>query len=366
MSRIAQVANFVAPHSGGIRTVLGHLAAGYAAAGHEVLQIVPGARSAQVPTPWGCRQVLAGVSVPGTGYRVLRRSTVERTLAGSGVDRLEVHDRTTLRGLGGWARHHGVRSCVVSHERLDRLLMQWSHAGRTSRRVADLSNARLAAGFAAVVCTTTWAAAEFARLEVRNLHVVPLGVDLDRFRPGAPPQLPTTVPPGTVVLAMVSRLSPEKRPDLGVKVVAELVRRGVPVALFVAGHGPLRRRLEAEAARLPVTFLGHLHDRDRLVGLLRAADVVLAPGPVETFGLGAVEALACGIPVVVDRGSALRDIVGPSAGASAAGTPEAFADAVQEVLRRPAAERQAAARTRAETFAWPTTVQGFLRVHQVN
>src|SRR2546421_170646 len=82
-----------------------------------------------------------------------------------------------------------------------------------------------------------------------------------------------------------------------------------------------------------------------LAGLLAAADVVLAPGPVETFGLAALEALACGTPVVVSASSALPEVIG-AAGVAVAG--EDFADGVRTVLARPALERRAAARRRAE------------------
>src|SRR3712207_7820352 len=52
-------------------------------------------------------------------------------------------------------------------------------------------------------------------------------------------------------------------------------------------------------------FAGHIADRSAVAALLASADVVVAPGPVETFGLAALEALACGTPVVVDQASAL-------------------------------------------------------------
>ncbi len=73
--------------------------------------------------------------------------------------------------------------------------------------------------------------------------------------------------------------------------------------LVVAGDGPLRRPLQASAARLPVRFLGHVASRESLAKLLATADVVIAPSPAETFGLSALEALASGTPVVVSSRS---------------------------------------------------------------
>lgn len=372
--RIVQVANFVAPHSGGIRTTLGQLAAGYAAAGHDVVQVLPGERAAEEQTPWGRRITLPGTPLPGTGYRLLLPHQVSAAVGRLDPDRLEVHDRATLRGLGRWARRRGLPAAVVSHERLDRLLRQWLPEPVPVQRLADRSNTALAGGFDTVVCTTGWAAAEFLGVGAANLRQVPLGVDLARFTPAAADtRLRSRLTPGgETLLVMASRLSREKRPELAIAATAELARRGVPVRLAVAGDGPLRARLQAGAAGLPVSFLGFLHGPGSVAALLASADVVLAPGPVETFGLAALEALACGTPVVVNAASALPEVLGAPAGPGSApaglaapGTPAGFADAVQQLLDRPAAMRAAAARGRAEQFPWSATVRGFLGAHRV-
>jgi alpha-1,6-mannosyltransferase len=363
MSRIAQVANFVSPHSGGIRTVLGHLAAGYAAAGHHVLQIVPGASFRQTTHGWGERIELPGYLLPGTGYRLISGSSATGVLAAFRPDRLEVHDRTTLRGLGTWARQHDIASCVVSHERLDRLVEHWTRRRVRTQRLTDASNRRLSAAFDTVVCTTPWSAEEFERLRVTNLQVVPLGVDHDRFT------LDLTDPTvrreyasdNETLLAMAIRLSPEKRPDVGVDALRYFVGRGRSARLVVAGDGPLRGRLERGASSLPVDFIGHV-DTDELATLLANADVVLAPGPVETFGLAALEALACGTPVVVSKRSALPGIVG-DAGRAADSCGICFADAIEALLAQPAEQLRVRAHARAVAFDWARTVDGFLAVH---
>jgi alpha-1,6-mannosyltransferase len=367
MARIVQIANFVAPHSGGIRTVLGQLSAGYAAAGHDVLQIVPGPARRHTCHEWGERLELPGRMLPGTGYRLITAAAVVSALGTLGSDdRIEVHDRTTLRGLGAYARGAGIGSVVVSHERLDRLAQQWTHGAVPTRRLADGSNRRLAAEFDNVVCTTEWAAVEFRRLDVPNLRVVPLGVDHRRFNPQADGQdrWRRHAPPDGALLAMAIRLSVEKRPAIAVEAVRELVERGRAVELLIAGDGPLRHRLERAARGLPVTFLGHI-PADELAGVFAAADVVMAPGPVETFGLAALEALAAGTPVVVNRRCALPAVVG-DAGRAASGTGADFADAVEGLLAEPAERIGAVARARALQFDWGRTVQGFLAVHGLN
>jgi alpha-1,6-mannosyltransferase len=365
MTRIAQVANFVAPHSGGIRTVLAELAAGYGAHGHEVVQVLPGVARRSETTAWGRRETVPGTIVPRTGYRVLRASAVRAVLDECGPDRLEVHDRSTLRSLGAWARDRGVPSTVVSHERLDRLLGQWLPAP-VAGRAADLSNRRLAQGFDTVLCTTGWAAAEFRRLDIANLREVALGADLELFTPlAADPAMRARLAPGAdILLVMASRLSPEKRPGIAIDAIRELVRRDFAVRLVIAGDGPLKARLRAAARDVPVTFLGHLPDRRDIARLLATADVVLAPGPVETFGLAAVEALASGTPVVVNASSALPGVVG-TAGLAVPGTGTAFADGVRRVLQRPVERRRADARARAGQYRWERTVRGFLACHEL-
>ena len=122
-------------------------------------------------------------------------------------------------------------------------------------------------------------------------------------------------------------------------------------------------RLERAARRrsLPVRFTGFVTDPAALAALLASADVVLAPGPVETFGLAALEALACGTPVVVSADSALPEVAG-SAGIAVGG--EDFADGVRQVLDRAPAERRATARARAREFGWRDSVAAILTVHR--
>ncbi|RKT12071.1 alpha-1,6-mannosyltransferase [Streptomyces sp. 1114.5] len=367
---IVRLANFVTPVSGGLRTALRHLGAGYRAAGHRPVLIVPGERRSAEETEQGLVVTLPGPVLPASGgYRLLTdRRAVAAELTRLSPDRLEVSDRTTLRWTGAWARRHGVRSVMVSHESATGVLRTRGVPGPLASAAADRLNTATARAYDSVLCTTDWAAAEFRRIGTPNLARAPLGVDLDAMRPLPPTERVVEraryAAPEEALLVLCSRLSAEKRPERAIEALAALRAQRLPAVLVVAGTGPLRQRLAARAARLglPVRFLGHLAGRGALARLLGCADVVLAPGPVETFGLAAMEALACGTPVVASRSSALPGLIG-LAGLSAADTGAGFAYAVRELLERPEGVRRAAARAQAEQYGWPAAVTAFLAAH---
>lgn len=364
--RIVRLANFVAPSSGGLRTALRELGRGYEAAGHEAVLVVPGERYTDRATEQGRVITLPGPLLPGTGgYRVLMdRRRVASLLESLEPDRLEVSDRTTLRWTGKWARRARVPAVMVSHETADGVLRTWGLSEGMARRASDALNVRTAHTYARVVCTTEFAEREFVRIGARNVVRAPLGVDLVGRRPGLRDRgLRERHARGDeVLLVMCSRLSVEKRPGTAVDALEALLRRGRRAVLVVAGDGPLRGRLEQRAKGLPVTFLGHVGDRETLGALQASADVALAPGPAETFGLAALEAMACGTPVVASSSSALPEVIG-SAGATAADHGESFADAVELLLDRSEGERREAARARAECFGWQSAVDAFLTAH---
>ncbi|RDI66747.1 alpha-1,6-mannosyltransferase [Nocardia pseudobrasiliensis] len=370
--RIVQLANFYGPRSGGLRTALHHLGSGYVAAGHEVVLIVPGARRSEEALASGVvRITVPALAIPWTGgYRAADPRRVADVLAGLRPDALEVSDRLTLRGFGRWARRRDIAGVMISHERLDRLIGQVL-PGPMARRAADAANRRTAADYDIVVCTTEFAQQEFQRIEAPNVALVPLGVDLEMFSPRRHDgRLRAELGGEYPLLVHCGRLSVEKRVDRSIAAVHALRRTGRDSRLIVVGDGPRRESLERLArglrplsdGRAAVHFTGFVDDRTKLATLLASADVSLAPGPHETFGLAALEALAAGTPVVASRSSALADIVTADCGAVAADHPTAFARAVNEVLALPAGERRTAARSRAEQFPWRAAVTRMLRV----
>jgi alpha-1,6-mannosyltransferase len=353
--RVAQLAGWYSPVSGGIRTVVHRLADGYAERGHTSVLVVP----SEHDTVSAERITLSGPVLPGSGgYRVvIRPGVIGTALDRAAPDVVELHDKAWLPTVRRWADRRGVPVVLVSHERLDRtlpLLLPWLPV-RVARSAADRVRCMVQQK-ADVVVTCS----DFAGVEFPGSQRVPLGVDLEAF---APPVAPARHHGVRLVLA--SRLAREKRPDVAVDTVSTLRRRGVDARLTVYGTGPLRESLEERAVGLPVEFAGFTADRATFARALATADVVLAPGPAETFGLSAIEALAAGTPVVATAGAAVADLVQQArdAGAAAAPDGESFAAGVLEVLSRPEAVRRSAARTLAERYPWSRTVDTMLAVH---
>ena len=358
--RIAQLANFVGPASGGMRTALRALGEGYVAAGCRRLLVVPGPEDARTSTPLGDVVQLRAPRVGG-GYRLIVEPwRVTEVLEEWRPTSIELSDKLTLLPVARWARRNDVGSVLLSHERLDDMLALRTGLDTTSKVSVALLNRLLVRSVDAVVVTSAYAHAEFEDVAAAAgcpVVRVPLGVDLDTFRPH--PRGPVEV----LRLVHAGRLSREKSPQLAVATAAELHRRGVEVRMDVYGVGPHLEELVEIAGSAPVRFRGYVDSRARLSRALAHADVALSVCPGETFGLAVLEALASGTPVVTaDRGGA-RELVDEASGAWAHPDPRDLADAVMEVAARPVDVRRAAARERAERYPWSATVASLLEVH---
>ena len=121
--------------------------------------------------------------------------------------------------------------------------------------------------------------------------------------------------------------------------------------------------LERRARNGAVTFTGHVQARHEVAGLLAAADVTLAPGRAETFGLAILESLACGTPVVTSDSGAGFEVCGPGSGVAAPSDAGKVADAVTMLLARDRETLRLSARARAEEFPWTRAAESVLAVH---
>lgn len=359
--RIAQLANFIGPASGGMKTAVHALGQGYVDAGCSRLLVIPGPYDDRVSTPLGDVVQLRAPRVGG-GYRLIVEPwRVIEVLEDWGPTSVELSDKLTLLPVARWARRNGVGSVLFSHERLDDMFAMRTGLDTTSKVSIGLLNRILVRSFDTIVVTSRYAQREFQRFADSAgcpMVRVPLGVDLDTFHPHPP------VPSDELRLTHVGRLSREKSPHLAVATAVELHRRGVPVRMDVYGVGPHQAELVEIAGSAPVHFRGFVDGREDLNRRIAAADVSLSVCPGETFGLAVLEALASGTPVVTaDRGGA-RELVDDASGAWGRPHPAALADAVLEVASRPEQVRRAAARARAELFPWSHTVSSMLDVHE--
>ncbi len=139
-----------------------------------------------------------------------------------------------------------------------------------------------------------------------RIAVINMGVDTTEFYPRARAQARARlgIEPDRLVLLSVGSLTPVKGHAYLIGAMPAIQRHHPSCHLYVVGDGPLQARLQAQTDELEiaerVTFVGP-RPPDEIVWWLSAADLVIVPSIAESFGLVAVEALACGIPVVASR-----------------------------------------------------------------
>ncbi len=226
-----------------------------------------------------------------------------------------------------------------------------------AQRLYDAARRRVLQGVDGIFAVSRYTAGLARELGVDpgRVHVVPNGVDADRF------DLPDADAralrfrqrhglEGRPIFVTVARLMPHKGIDVGIAALPAL-RRRVPTATYVVvGSGPDQPRLEALARDLGVAdhvrLLGRCSDEEVVDALLAADAFALLsredPPNVEGFGLVLLEAGACGTPVVGARSGGIPDAIadGDSGLLVPADDPEASADALARLLSDPALARR--------------------------
>ncbi len=201
----------------------------------------------------------------------------------------------------------------------------------------------------------------------RPIEVIPNFVNVGEYHPGEPGCREGLAPAGHVVLAHASNFREVKRVRDVVRIFAR-VRKAMPATLLMIGDGPEREDAEQESRDLQVErdvrFLGRI---DTVSDLLQATDLFLLPSQTESFGLAALEAMACGAPVVATRVGGIPEIVedGVNGILEPPGSVEAMARRAVDLLRDPARHRtmaQAAVR-RAQDFSAEQVVPRYEAVY---
>jgi N-acetyl-alpha-D-glucosaminyl L-malate synthase BshA len=144
-----------------------------------------------------------------------------------------------------------------------------------------------------------------------EITVIPNFVCATEYRRLAVPDLRAALAPGgEKLLVHISNFRPVKRPVDCVEILARVRERGVRARLVMVGDGSERGRAEHRARCLGVdrdcVFVGK---QPRIVDYLSASDVLLLPSEQESFGLAALEAMACEVPVIASRVGGVPEVV---------------------------------------------------------
>ena len=260
-------------------------------------------------------------------------------------------------------RAGGYRGSIVAvnHGRL-------LHRGQLSYVRRLIRDAERATGFRAAdveVAVSDFMLAQLLRERFRARRVVRIynGLRLDDYASTGP----TGVDKEVVRVAWAGRMIPGKGVEDLVEAVST-IPRNVALELVLAGDGPLRSDLQRLSADLSldgrVTFPGVVRD---VAGFLGAADVAVAVSSslVESFGFFALEAMACGLPVVATRNGGLAELVadGRTGTLVPPGDVDGIAAALEAYATDPTLRRQhgAAARERcAAVFSVERTADEYL------
>ena len=375
---VLDISEFFGETTGGVRTYLLQKAR-YVESRPELRQVlvVPGARDSIQETDGVRCYRLHGPSVPTQKpYRFM--------LATRSTSRIVAHERPHLIEVGSawfapWLVHLATRRLDVPavwfyHSNFPRVIAPWPSAAgplrRTASRLAWDYVRRLSRLVKATLAPSDFVAGELEREGVERVRRVTLGVDLERFHPrkrayAAESRRSFGLPEGPLAL-FVGRIAREKELDLLLAAWPEVeLRAGARLVLI--GDGPSRRRLQRLPGSERFFWLPFERDRSRLADLLAAVDLYVAPCSLETFGLSALEALACGTPILTaDRGGVAENVSRSGAGAHfPSGDSGALAETAIRLFSGDLAELGARGRAYAQAHhAWDTVFDRLFDIYR--
>jgi glycosyltransferase involved in cell wall biosynthesis len=232
-----------------------------------------------------------------------------------------------------------------------------------------------AARAAVVVAVSDYTASRLRDLAITGAPIVVAhhGVDHERFSPADPGDDLARLrrhgisPP---YIAWTGTFEPRKDVPTLVRAFAAVAERRPDLRLVLAGgrgwgDAAIHAAIASSGTATRVLRPGYLAP-DEIPALLRHADVVAYPSLEEGFGLPALEALACGAPLVATTGSAVAEVVGDAALLVAPGSPPALAEALDQASDPEIAARlRAAGPARAATFTWSASAERHVEAYRV-
>ena len=229
-----------------------------------------------------------------------------------------------------------------------RYLGRWGFFGKS----IEWAVSRLSRNIIAVSPST---ARDLLSLGLGNgITVIPNGIDCRHIG---------TIPPSPLAsdIIFAGRFIPEKNVDLVIAAV-DILRREIPdIRAVIVGDGPekdaLKKMVRDRGLEKHVTFTGFLANPDSVIALMKASKVFVFPSIREGFGMAALEAMACGLPVVTVNhpGNATTDLVTPQTGIITSLSPERLAGSVRTCLQDHGRFRDAC-RTKAKDYDWESVV----------
>jgi D-inositol-3-phosphate glycosyltransferase len=349
-----------------------------------VVDVEPGLRVHHVPA--GPRHPVAKEALP-TVVDEFTAHVLEsmRAEEGGALPYTSIHANYWLSGLSGHVIKHELNlPLVCTFHTLDRVKAETM----PEEVEADMPHRRAEAEASIIECSDAVLAScsveaeQIASLyggDPGRIRLVPPGVDHAFFGPGHRPQARRALglPLDGRLLLFVGRIQPLKRADVAVETLAELSGdRGEPYRLVVVG-GPSGPHGEKSLAALHDVadargVSRHVHfvepqPHELLSSYYRAADVCLVPSRSESFGLVALEAAACGTPVVASAVGGLTTLVDHGVTGFLVDEPDpaAYADAVRRAFEEPlAAERLSTASVlRARRYTWRAAARTLVELH---
>ncbi|WP_255780930.1 D-inositol-3-phosphate glycosyltransferase [Dactylosporangium sp. AC04546] len=296
-----------------------------------------------------------------------------------------VHSHYWLSGQVGWLAKDrwGVPLVHTAHTLAKVKNQLLADGDKPEPRARVIGEEQVVAAADGLVANTPAEARELIELydaDPRRVSVVPPGVDLEIFT-SRPERREAArrrfgLPADAQVVAFVGRIQPLKAPDVLLRAAAELRRRGQELVVAVCG-GPSGSGLDRPTALMDLARDLGIADivrfiepqpRTALADLYRAVDVVAVPSYNESFGLVAIEAQACGTPVVAAAVGGLVTAVRDGVSGLLVDTHDAgdWATSLGRLLAEPRRrdELAAGAVQHASEFSWSHTASGLLAAYR--